>query len=73
MLTHLLVTGGRLLLVGVRSLLLAEANNNIQEAFVVEKAMVGTAAWLLVLLLLLDLRGVVAHLTGTGQRAVNLA
>eukprot|EP00708_Paratrimastix_pyriformis_P000214 EC832439.1.p2 GENE.EC832439.1~~EC832439.1.p2 ORF type:complete len:81 (-),score=9.13 EC832439.1:24-266(-) len=58
---HLLLVGGlllNLLLVGVRSLLLAEANNHVQEALVVEEAVLRTAGGLLVLGLLLHLGSV---------------
>jgi hypothetical protein len=62
-----------LVLVGVRRLLLARANNDVDKAAVVQHALVGAAARLLLLVGLLDLRGLRLDLTGTCQRTVNLA
>ena len=58
--------------VGVGSLLLAEAGDDVDEPAVVLDASLGTAGLLLFLLLGLDLRGLTTDLAGTGQRAVNL-
>ena len=62
-----------LVLVGVRRLLLARANNDVDKAAVVQHALVGAAARLLLLVGLLDLRGLRLDLAGTCQRTVNLA
>ena len=58
--------------VGVGSLLLAEAGDDVDEPAVVLDASLGTAGLLLFLLLGLDLRGLAADLASSSQRAVNL-
>jgi len=58
--------------VGVGSLLLAEASDDVDEPAVVLDASLGTAGLLFLLLLSLDLRGLAADLTGTGERTVDL-
>ena len=58
--------------VGVGSLLLAEAGDDVDEPAVVLDASLGTAGLLLFLLLSLDLWGLTSNLTGTGERTVNL-
>ena len=58
--------------VGVRSLLLAEAGDDVDEPAVVLNASLGTSGLLLFLLLSFDLRGLTTDLTGTSQGAVDL-
>lgn len=57
----------------VRALLLARAHDDVHKPAVVLKALLGAARQLLALLALGDLGGLPTHLTGTSQRAVNLA
>ena len=53
--------------------LAAGDNDSVHEAAVVENPLVGTAAGVLLLLLLFNLGGLTPDLTGTRERSVNLA
>ena len=58
----------------VRALLLAGANNHVNESAVVLQALLRAAGQPLAGLLTLgDLRGLATHLTGTSERSVDLA
>lgn len=58
---------------GVGSLLLAEANNHVDEATVVCHPLLGTSCLLLLLLCFLDFGGLTLHFTSTSKTSVDLS